>query len=359
MNRSRRQLVSALVCLVFLPFTAVHSSGVVSDVVFDWATHRSLAPGSDNFPITWADDDNQYTSWGDGGGFGGTNSDGRVSLGVARVEGDADGYEGVNVYGSEGKSYGILSLDGTLYLWVMREGQYFKEAKLRWSANRGATWTKADWSFANLNSAFSVPTLLNFGKDYAGARDGYVYLYAPGEKSLSSLFNSADVIDLARVPKAQITNRNAYEFFSGLDGSGNATWTANINQRQPVLSDPGQVHWTIGVSYSPGLDRYFLFNNSRANPSQNSSVSTDLDIYEAVEPWGPWTLVKSFPNWNNIGYTFSYYLAPKWISPDGRDFTLVFSGTGANDSWNTVQGSFVSSDTDSMPPAPPEALRTD
>ena len=53
----------------------------IREIVFDWSSHISLARGSDNWPITWADDDHQYTSWGDGGGFGGSNSKGRVSLG--------------------------------------------------------------------------------------------------------------------------------------------------------------------------------------------------------------------------------------------------------------------------------------
>ncbi len=103
------------------------ASEVITSVVFDSGSHDPRAPGSDNWPITWADDGNQYTAWGDGGGFGGTNSDGRVSLGVARVEGPGDDYHGHNVWGGKdgdvaatfgGKSYGILSVGGVLYMWV-------------------------------------------------------------------------------------------------------------------------------------------------------------------------------------------------------------------------------------------------
>ncbi|MCH7746361.1 MAG: hypothetical protein IIC84_09835, partial [Chloroflexi bacterium] len=74
-------------------------SELVTGLSFKWFTHRQLAPGSDNWAITWADDDNQYTTFGDGGGFGGTNRNGRVSLGFARVEGQPDDYEGFNVWG--------------------------------------------------------------------------------------------------------------------------------------------------------------------------------------------------------------------------------------------------------------------
>src|ERR671914_1421289 len=42
-------------------------SSAITGIAFDWSTHTRLAPGSDNWPITWADDDHQYTAWGDGG----------------------------------------------------------------------------------------------------------------------------------------------------------------------------------------------------------------------------------------------------------------------------------------------------
>jgi hypothetical protein len=72
---------------------------VIKDIIFQWSSHNRLAPGSDNWPVTWADDDNQYLVWGDGGGFGGTNSIGRSSIGVARIEGNWHNYKTSNVWG--------------------------------------------------------------------------------------------------------------------------------------------------------------------------------------------------------------------------------------------------------------------
>lgn len=48
-------------------------SPVITAVAFDFASRDRRAPGSDNWPITWADDDHQYAAWGDGGGFGSTS----------------------------------------------------------------------------------------------------------------------------------------------------------------------------------------------------------------------------------------------------------------------------------------------
>ncbi len=60
------------------------ASSVITGMSLDWSTHERFALGSDNWQLTWADDDNQYGAWGDGGGFGGSNSDGRVGLGFGR-----------------------------------------------------------------------------------------------------------------------------------------------------------------------------------------------------------------------------------------------------------------------------------
>lgn len=157
-------------------------SEVITDATFDRATHDRRAPGSDNWPMTWADDGHQYTSWGDGGGFGGTNSNGRVSLGVGRVEGDFDGYSGFNVWGGlspetpatfDGKSYGLISIEGVLYMWVSPGSNTagYARATLYSSDDHGLIWTAADWSFTD-GDDLVFPTILQFGRDYAGARDG-------------------------------------------------------------------------------------------------------------------------------------------------------------------------------------------
>ena len=77
-----------------------------------------------------------------------------------------------------------------------------------------------------------------------------------------------------------------------------------------------------------------------------------MGIYDAAEPWGPWTTVARYSNWGNFGSTFFWNFAPKFN--DGKEFTLVFTGIGRNDSWNTVRGTFVTADT--TPPKEPTGL---
>ena len=52
-----------------------------------------------------------------------------------------------------------------------------------------------------IRTSFGCPTFLNFGKNYAGARDGFIYLYSPDSESA---YEPADRMLLARVPQDQV-----------------------------------------------------------------------------------------------------------------------------------------------------------
>jgi hypothetical protein len=340
-------------------------SPVITGVKFDWSTHQRLAPGSDNWPLTWADDDHQYTAFGDGGGFGGTNSKGRVSLGVARIEGDWNNYQGHNVWGGvdaeapatfPGKSYGLICVDGVLTMWnsspIPVDGSLpkpFQECRLTESRDHGKTWKAADWTFTREDGVM-VPTICQFGRDYAGARDEYVYHYlirfrsdtgpdtAP-DRNACLVVQRPGAIDLARVPKHRQLDRSAWSFFAGRDAQGRPTWTTDLAGRQAVFEDrEGGVGWNVGVSYNAGLKRYFLCTE------HGESHRGILGIFDAPEPWGPWTTVLYENDWGKDHIplnTFCWFLPTKWMSPDGRSFTMVFSGRKENDSWNTLRGQFV------------------
>ena len=330
------------------------NSRVVSDIRFDWPTHERRAPGSDNWPITWAVDNHQYTAWGDGGGFGGTNKDGRVSLGVARIEGDRNSYTGFNVWGGGnpentatfgGKSYGILSVAGVLYMWVSpgSGATSYREARLYKSADHGASWMAANWAFVK-DDGVILPTFLEFKQNYREARDDFVYVYANyfKEPAVPSVRDTLRVhkpgeIALMRVLKHRIMDRSAYEFFAGLDSGKDPMWTRDIKLRKPVFADPNGVGWNTSVSYNPGIVRYLLATE------HTQTYKGNLGIFDAPEPWGPWTTVAyigSFGIPQIEPTTFFWNFSNKWLSQDGKNFVLIFTGVRSNDSWNTVRGTF-------------------
>lgn len=314
------------------------SSQIIGDIIFDHSSHVQQAPGSDNWAITWADDGHLYAQWGDGGGFGGTNSLGRVTFGVARIEGSYDAYIGYNKHGGyqgeyqssnpDSYTWGLLCIEGVLYCFAGPS-----RSELWYSNDHGAHWNTAGWSFGTQDGPFSIATLLNFGQNYSGTRDNYVYVYAPSQ--YSGWPKQTDGVNLARVHKDSIKIRGAYEFFSGTEDQDNPAWTSDISQRKPVFAWQGKVHWTVNADYIPGIDRYLLsFNCGSFDGPGNMAV------FDAPEPWGPWTTVKIFNNFGGYGYTYAYHYPSKWLRNGGKDFTMVFSGTGSNDSWNTVNGRF-------------------
>jgi hypothetical protein len=329
-------------------------SPVIKSVAYDWNTKVQLAGGSDNWPITWAANGHQYTSWGDGGGFpGGVGS--KVELGVARVEGPWDNYTGYDVaWGLTGKSYGILAVNGDeMYMWCRQvNDSSTRHAKLAYSTNNGGSWNWANWEFP-LSEDFCTGTFLQFGKDYSGARDGYVYSYFIHSTATGFSITKPGKIDLARVPKGSILNESAYEFFAGLDGSGNPKWVPNASrgQRKPVFEDPdGGVSWVLSVTYNAGLGRYLL--TTEHDRWSYKDLNGKIGIHDAPEPWGPWTTVDyatndgSFPGWT---FTFSN----KWTSADGKDTTVIYT---PGDAWATVRARF---ELHRGTPPPPPPTRDD
>lgn len=296
----------------------------------DWApasTIVRLAPGSDNWPMTWGDDDALYTAYGDGNGFK-PFVPAKLSLGLARVTGLPPAIEGFNLPARGGefrgdgrsgrKASGMLMVDGVLYLLARN----LDHAQLAWSRDRGATWTWADWKFT---TSFGAPTFLNYGRNYAGARDDFVYVYSlDGDNA----YEAADRMVLARVPKTRIAERTAYEYFVALDARGQPEWTRDVAKRGAVFTHRGNCY-RGGVTYNAALGRYLWCQIlPHSTHPQGMRFQGGFGIYDAPEPWGPWTTAWFTEAWD-VGPGESSSLPTKWMSADGRTVHLVFSGDDA------------------------------
>jgi len=277
--------------------------------------------GSDIWVNTWADDGHLYTAYGDGRGFD-PIIDIKLSMGFARVEGSPPDIKGVNIRSASGetvghgprggKPSGMLMVDGILYILVRN----MANSILAWSTDHSRTWTWANWKFTQ---SFGCPTFLNYGPNYAGARDNYVYIYSPDQETA---YDAADGMILARVPKQSIADREAYEFFVRLAEDGRPVWTKDFAEHGPVFTLPGRCYRST-VSYNQGLGRY-LWCQTRMLPGEDARFKGGLAIYDAPEPWGPWTEVWSVEEWDMPpGETNSF--PTKWMSADGKTCYLVSS----------------------------------
>ena len=290
----------------------------------EWAAAKTIvrkASGSDNWPITWADDDNQYTAYGDGWGFE-PKTKKKLSLGIVKISGSPPDFRGINVRTESGeqvgdgakgaKASGMLCVDGVLYMLVRNVGN----SQIAWSADHGKTWTWCDWKF---RISFGCPTFLNFGKNYGGARDEFVYIYSPDR---DSAYKPADRMVMARVRKDRIIEQGGYEFFKGLDSKSHPVWTKDIRERGAVFINPGKCYRS-GISYNAGLKRYLWCQTVYG--SEDMRLKGGLGIFDGPEPWGPWSTVYYTEKWDvGPGETSSF--PAKWMSNDGRTCYLLFSG---------------------------------
>ncbi|WP_167546972.1 DUF4185 domain-containing protein [Stieleria maiorica] len=352
------------------------ASPLVEGIRFDWTTHRRAAQGSDNFQLTWSDDDHLYGAWGDGGGFGGSNSKGRVGLGVARVEGSAKDHRGVNLWGGaaskrdatfDGKSWGMIGIANKLHMWVVPDKppgktyrNHYEMIELASSGDYGLSWNKAPWRFS-ASDDLTIPTFLNFGRGNEGVPDAfgdYVYTYfirprnaqmeQEGGNGVGLIVHQPGALYLARVTPDQLrSGRDCFEFFAGFDQDDQPRWDS-IDRKRPVFRDAEGVGWCVSACYHPGLHRVLLCTE------HGESKAGMLGIFDAPTPWGPWTTVEYYTQsmpfgaqregsrwpWKNKVFFMAF--VTKWF--DGHEFTATFTGAGLgkdNDSFNTVSGRFL------------------
>jgi hypothetical protein len=208
-------------------------------------------------------------------------------------------------------------VDGVLYMWVRNLNEDGTGSSLAWSEDQAATWTWTKWSFPEIG----YPTWLNAGKNYAAAQDGYAYFYSP---DTASAYKSSDHMILSRAPRAAIRNEKAYRFFAGLDDKGDPRWTANLEECKPVFTDPGHCY-RPEVVFNPGIGKYLLLTATAGAPRWAGTDEKYLGIFEASTPWGPWHTVKQIHGWGGEESRFQPRIPPKWISEDGKSFSLLYS----------------------------------
>jgi CubicO group peptidase (beta-lactamase class C family) len=309
-----------------LPGDARHApypaSPSIADVSYDpVSTMMRPAFHSDNWPITWSNDNAQVTAYGDGRGFE-PFLDEILSLGLVRIVGGPEGFQGINLrsptgeqhgYGPAGlKASGLLSVRGVLYMWARNAGN----SRLAWSHDRGENWTWAEWRF---ETSFGCPTFINFGRDYAGARDAYVYVVS---HDAASAYEPADRMILARVPCDAVAERESYDYFTGMNEEGAPEWSADIADRGAVFVNPGMCRRSQ-ITYNAGLGRYLWWQQA-AGDDFDTRFQGGFGIYDAPEPWGPWTTAYFTREWDTGPGEMGVFPS-KWMSPDGTICYLVSS----------------------------------
>jgi hypothetical protein len=309
-------------------------SRVIKRLTWDEQVLKLRDGAGDNWPITWVDKDLQITSWGDGEGF--QPGERRLSLGFARLTGEPPGHAGedfeTNIDTPHGggpsaiKASGLLMVDGVLHVFVRNyrpagpKSDDFTNSRLGWSKDQGRTWAWADWHFAD---TFGCPEFVQFGMNYKGSRDEYVYVVSQGN---DSAYGYSPHVVLARVPKKHVPDRMRWEFFADFGEVGQPAWTPDLKLRKPVFTDPNGTQ-RVAMVYNAPLKRYLLTTSHRAPGGDADATHTPaLGVFDAPDPWGPWTTVAYDHHWSGEHRTYHHKFPTKWISADGREMYLLYSG---------------------------------
>ena len=304
----------------------------------------------DTFPMTWADDDEIYASAGDPG-WGGKNE----GLDVEKFSGMPPHYAITRVNpmldyrGSGGggpKPSGMISVDGVLYLafqnllgmkppahgpqnrgsGVETEiSQHGSDATIVSSRDHGKTWTPGieDIRVPMFpGDIFGGPAFVNTGRDNAGAPDQYVYAVSTDQ------WDNGSSLRVARVLADHIQDRNAWEWIAGVKDYDHPLWSGNLRQAIPVLNDDGRVSLPDMV-YVSSIRRYLLLTwwlYRNFSPYDG----TELMIYDAPHPWGPFTLVHQEAIWESADMSpYCPRLPLKWLQTSEHELVgwIQFSGS--------------------------------
>jgi hypothetical protein len=131
---------------------------------------------------------------------------------------------------------------------------------------------------------------------------------------------------LGRVPEDSILDRASWEWVSALSPKGDPEWSKDVKLAVPVISHPGYLRMVDMVHLS-SLRRYLLLgwrNKVKSDPDGGS----ELIVYDAPEPWGPFTIVYHEDPGESVELNpYNPRLPLKRFDPGKMEGRLLFSGS--------------------------------
>ena len=370
------------------------------------ADEPPYSDGSDLWPLSWAADGTTYAFFGDGWGLCGqldpdATRENYTSFGISRISGSMPpsagmpcptqfihgniygGYDSAQPYGLggnglvNGKLGGMIVVGSTIYglgaIWHAGEAGGPRgtpnRAAIVYSTDGSHSWQDSEWNFCSADSSGTpdphgglqggmgiCPSgFVNFGPGNAGALDDYVYLYAVDNSS--ARWNDVPPPPgpantyLLRARDDQLLTQTTYQYFAGLDASGNPLWSNLASRRQAVFTDrnPPRTYAANGYSFPMEMtleEAVYDAPLARFIATAQGPKVGQLAFYESPHPWGPWSVIYyaniraargGTGGWGNLGAgtwdgsryvgadSLGVHIGNAWTSSDGKTLWLVFS----------------------------------
>lgn len=326
-----------------------------SDVIkgIRWLTEPALYPDShgDTWTSTWAGDGELYALADDTLGIAGSC---RSNVAIFRLRGVPPGYavemvnpmteylplgtvEALDMW----KGCGLASIDGALYMSVSQHTavdigldnvQRAHGASIVSSTDHGQHWSRKPGAHEAMfpTHRFATPYFIQFGQDYQGAFDEFAdHVHAV---SSGGVWNNGNYMVLGRVRRDQLGRLDPadWEFFSGPDAGGKPTWSRRVLDAKAVFRNRGLTSMT-GVQYVPAVGRFVMAQWAYTDPDGPRPWDrTQLFLFEAHRPWGPWRLFHSEPDWGGVQAYYNPGLPSKWFADGGQVMWMTMAGNWTN-----------------------------
>lgn len=312
-------------------------SAYLTNITWD-STKYQLECG-DNAATTWAANDKVYGSIGDC----------RSSFNVIEISGNPPSLTDVLLNpkvdgktwaccgydGGKQKSSGLLAIGNTIYSlnrnWDGRTG-----VGLVVSTDGGKNFT---FQPHQIKVKLGYPSFINFGKGYEGNTDGYVYIWGHG--CTDSAYDGCERMHMIRVPKEQILQKSAYEYYAKTGAWVKADpGTLDLSASTPMATvfsckGSGQCDRS-GITYNVPLGRYIVWmSDFNGADDFRDPGKGGLGIYESPTPWieSSWKMVWHTPTntqgwgiFSDDGIGDAGTFTTKWMSTDGRQMYMAYGG---------------------------------
>jgi hypothetical protein len=335
-------------------------SSAITGVAFT-GRHARYADADTWYP-SWAENGNMYSPWTDGtvNGIKSSSSGRKATTGYATIIGDDPlklQIVDVGVYPGNPAPYqgrypcGTLVHNGVWYYstyCLLDSGKKLNWDVLgplvgfRYSTDYGKTWhdtphTPAHPLFAEPGKfggkvKMGSPHFVDFGKNMQYSPDGKAYLVGhgavdpdPKPRDANLSWITGDQIYMARVTPSieNMNDRSKYEFFCGVDASGQAIWSSDFSKIRPLV-DWNNNCGCVTMTYNPALKKYLLCITDGGNTISKFNTY----ILESDMITGPWNLAVYMHSFGEQGYFVNF--PSKFISPDGRTAWLCFATNFTN-----------------------------
>jgi hypothetical protein len=193
------------------------------------------------------------------------------------------------------------------------------------SHDHGKTWIPAKNDIHEPmfpGNSFGGPVFVNNGEDNANAPDRYVYAVSTDQ------WDDGSSLRVGRVLADRIQDRNAWEWIFKLKNPNHPMWSGNLQQAVSVFTDGGHIGLPNEVYIAP-IKRYILLTWSLKKPFSPFD-GTELSIYDAPHPWGPFTLVQHENLWESVDMNpYCPRLQLKWLEVKPHELIgwVQFSGS--------------------------------